>query len=42
MLLAFLLFNAAGAVGDIAVSIWLLFQPATLLARDTGDGITFY
>ncbi|HKB49029.1 MAG TPA: DUF3267 domain-containing protein [Ktedonobacterales bacterium] len=41
-LLAFLVFNAAGAVGDIVISIWLLFQPATLLARDTGDGITLY
>jgi hypothetical protein len=41
-LLAFLVFNAAGTVGDIVISIWLLFQPATLLARDTGDAITFY
>lgn len=41
-LLAFLVLNASGAVGDIAMICWLLFQPATLLARDTGDAVTLY
>jgi hypothetical protein len=41
-LIAFLVFNAAGAVGDIAVVVWLLFQPATLLARDSGDALALY
>lgn len=42
LLIAFLVLNAAGAVGDIVVIGWLLFQPATLLARDSGDAITLY
>ena len=41
-LLACLVLNAAGAVGDIAMICWLLFQPATMLARDTGDAVTLY
>lgn len=41
-LLAFLIFNASGAVGDLAVVVWLLFQPATLLARDSGDALALY
>lgn len=34
--------NAAGAVGDIAVVTWLLFQPRATLVRDVGDAITLY
>jgi hypothetical protein len=40
--IAGLVLNAAGAVGDIAVSCWLIVQPATLLARDAGDAVTLY
>jgi hypothetical protein len=42
LLLAFLVLNASGAVGDIAIVCWLLFQPTTLLGRDTGDAIIVY
>lgn len=42
LLVAFLVLNAAGAVGDLAIICWLLFQPSNLLARDTGDAITLY
>ena len=41
-LIACLVLNAAGAVGDIALVCWLLFQPASLLARDAGDAVTIY
>lgn len=41
-LIACLVLNAAGAVGDIAMVCWLLLQPANLLARDTGDVVTLY
>lgn len=41
-LIACLVLNAAGAVGDIAMTCWLLLQPASLLARDTGDAVTLY
>jgi len=41
-LLLFMVFNAAGAVGDLAVCLWLLFQPIDLLARDAGDVLTLY
>lgn len=34
--------NAGGAVGDILVTGWLLGQPATLLAQDTGPAVNFY
>lgn len=34
--------NIAGAVGDMAVVVWLLRQPGTTLVRDIGDAITFY
>lgn len=34
--------NAAGAVGDIIVSMKLLGQPPTCLVNDRGDAITFY
>ncbi len=34
--------NAAGAVGDMAMAVWLLFQPETALIRDVGDAITIY
>lgn len=41
-LIACLELNAVGAVGDIAMICWLLFQPASLLARDSGDAVTLY
>ncbi len=34
--------NAAGAVGDILVAIWLLRQPLTCLAQDCGDAVTLF
>ncbi len=34
--------NSAGAVGDMAMATWLLFQPQTALVRDVGDAITIY
>jgi len=41
-LLAFLVFNASGAVGDLVVIIWLLFQSSQVLAQDGGDAVTIY
>lgn len=41
-LLFMMVTNAAGAVGDMIVVVWLLFQPASALVRDTGDAITVY
>lgn len=41
-LLVFLVFNASGAVGDLAVCGWLLFKPKTVLLRDFGDAIEVY
>ena len=41
-LLLFLTMNASGAVGDIAVAIWLLSQPPACLVNDHGDAVTFY
>lgn len=40
--LAFLALNAGGAVGDLAVSGWVLLQPADCLANDSGDKVTLY
>lgn len=34
--------NAAGAVGDILVTIWLLAQPSDSLVRDEGPAIHLY
>ena len=34
--------NAGGAVGDLAVAIWLLTKPSTSLAQDRGDAVTLY
>lgn len=34
--------NAGGAVGDLAVAIWLLTQPPDSLAQDKGDAVTLY
>ncbi len=41
-LVGFLTFNAAGAVGDLAVVGWLAVRSATTLVRDEGDAITLY
>lgn len=41
-ILLFAALNASGAVGDLAVTIWLLFKPAATLVEDTGETITFY
>jgi hypothetical protein len=35
-------FNASGAVGDIAVLVWLFTKPKTCLAADQGDAVTLY
>ena len=41
-LIAFVVMNATGAVGDIAVCTWLLFKPANLYTTDIGDIIDIY
>jgi hypothetical protein len=42
VLLLALITNAAGAVGDIFVTIWVLWQPTDVLIRDTGPAFTLY
>lgn len=37
-----LIFNAAGSVGDFAISGWLVSQPKTLMIHDIGPRMTFY
>jgi len=41
-LLLLISMNAAGAIGDLMVSIWLLKKPATCLIQDYGDKVNFY
>lgn len=41
-LLFVLIMNATGSVGDLAVTGWLLAQPATARAQDSGPRITLY
>jgi len=41
-LISFMVLNASGAIGDLAVVYWLLRQPATCLAYDVGDAVTIY
>lgn len=41
-LLALVIMNASGAVGDLAVVGWLLMQPGDCLAQDKGDAVTLY
>ncbi len=41
-LLFLVVMNASGAVGDIAVVGWLLFQPRDTLIADRGDAMTAY
>lgn len=41
-LIGFMVLNASGAIGDLAVVFWLLRQPATCLAYDVGDAVTIY
>jgi hypothetical protein len=38
----FVTINAAGAVGDMMVAGWLLFQPASALIHDSGDVVRLY
>jgi len=40
--LAFMTFNASGAIGDLVVAIWLIKQPHSCLAQDYGDSIALY
>ena len=42
VLIAALVMNASGAVGDLAVCGWLLLKPKSLLIRDFGDVIHIY
>ena len=37
-----LMMNAAGAVGDLWVAVWLLRQPETCLAQDKGNAVTLF
>jgi hypothetical protein len=41
-LLALISFNISGAVGDLAVAVWLIKQPPTCLACDSGSSVTLY
>ena len=41
-ILAFMTFNASGAIGDLVVAIWLIKQPYSCLAQDYGDSIALY
>ncbi len=41
-LLALMIGNASGAVGDMAVVAWLLTLPKTALANDDGSAVTVY
>jgi len=41
-LLLALIANAAGSVGDLVVVGWLLFQPSTVLIRDSGPKVSLY
>lgn len=41
-LLLFLILNASGAVGDLAMAVWLLGKPSEAYVRDYGDGLTVY
>jgi hypothetical protein len=41
-LLALIIGNASGAVGDMAVVAWLLTLPKTALANDDGSAVTIY
>jgi hypothetical protein len=34
--------NAAGAIGDVAVVLWVLAQPADVLVRDSGPAFSAY
>jgi hypothetical protein len=34
--------NASGAVGDLLVAVWMLFQPAGSLFQDRGDAVTVF
>ncbi|MBN1149314.1 MAG: DUF3267 domain-containing protein [Anaerolineales bacterium] len=34
--------NAAGAVGDVAIVVWLLCKPPDLLVQDRGDAVAIY
>jgi hypothetical protein len=37
-----LVLNASGAVGDIAVAVWLVRQTPACLAQDRGDAVTLF
>lgn len=41
-LLVLVAVNASGAVGDVAIAIWVFLQPRDCLARDQGDEVTLY
>jgi hypothetical protein len=41
-ILIFMVLNAAGAVGDLAVVFLLLTQPSTVLVNDSGDAVSVY
>lgn len=41
-LVVFIALNASGAVGDVAVAIWLAFAPAGAYAQDHGDAVTLF
>ncbi len=41
-LLIFITYNFSGAVGDIAVVLWLLKKPRSIYINDFGDGVNIY
>jgi hypothetical protein len=40
--ISFMVLNASGAIGDMAVVFWLMRQPAVSLAFDVGEAVTVY
>ncbi len=41
-LFLFVVVNAAGAIGDILVVLWLLTRPPATLVQDSGDAVTVF
>ena len=42
LVLAVLVLNAAGSVGDLVMTVWIIARPKSALIRDAGDAITLY
>ena len=42
LVLVVVVLNAAGSVGDLAMTAWVIVRPKSALIRDAGDAITVY